>query len=157
MKTPLSNGPDMNPAAPLSSGPDANPLSSGPDKKVLSGPDPRGTGCKGTAAKEAVLSKAAAGSCTSPARETLRLPVLAEDALALTEAPDMDRKVVSPKLLLGRCSPAAAAAAAARSSAASWRKEPLRVSESMTLESSVYRSELEGVMAGESAAAPGRT
>jgi len=136
MKAPLSNGPDMNPA-PLSSGPDANPLSSGPDKKVLSGPDPRGTFCKGTAAKEAVLSNAAAGSCTSPARETLRLPVLAEDALALTEAPDMVRKVVSPKLLLGRCSPAAAAAAAARSSATSWRKEPLRVSESMTLESSV--------------------
>jgi hypothetical protein len=122
---------------PLSSGPDANPLSSGPDRKVLSGPDPRGTGCKGTAAKEAVLSNAAAGSCTSPARrETVRLPVLAEDALALTEAPEMVRKVVSPKLLQGRCSPAAAAA---RSSAAagSWRKEPLRVSESMTLESSV--------------------
>jgi hypothetical protein len=117
---------------PLSSGPDANPLSSGPDRKVLSGPDPRGTGCKGTAAKEAVLSNAAAGSCTSPARETVRLPVLAEDALALTEAPEMVRKVVSPKLLQGRCSPAA------RSSAAgSWRKDPLRVSESMTLESSV--------------------
>ena len=60
MKAPLSSGPDMKPE-PLSSGPDANPLSSGPDRKVLSGPDPRGTGCKGTAAKEAVLSNAAAG------------------------------------------------------------------------------------------------
>lgn len=132
MKAPLSNGPDMKPE-PLSSGPEANPLSSGPDKKVLSGPDPRGTGCKGTAAKEAVLSNAAAGSCTSPIRETVRVPVLAEDAFALTEAPEMVRKVVSPKLLQGRCRPAAAA----RSSAGSWRKDPLRVSESMTLESSV--------------------
>jgi hypothetical protein len=146
----------MNPA-PLSSGPDANPLSSGPDKKVLSGPDPRGTGCNGTAAKEAVLSNAAAGSCTSAARDTHRLPVRAEDGLALTEAPEIVRKVVSEKLLLGLCNPAMAAAARSSTTTTSCRNDPLRVSESSTEESSVYLSELDGVMAGESVMAPGRT
>lgn len=130
MKTPLSNGPDMKPA-PLSNGPEANPLSKGPDKNPFKGPDPRGTGCKGTAANEAVLSNEAAGSWASPEASTFGLPVRAVEALALTEAPEIALKVVSDAPLLALWRPAKSSAAI------SCRKEALRVSESRVLESTV--------------------
>lgn len=140
--TPLSIGPDIKPP-PLSKGPDAKPLSKGPDMKLFNGPEPRGIGCKGIAAKDAVLSNEAAGSRTSLARNAFWLPVLAVETLALTEAPEIVLNVVSVKFLLGLFK-------FDGSSTFSCLNDPLNVSESRVLESTVNRSEFDGVMAGES-------
>jgi hypothetical protein len=139
--TPFSIGPDIKPP-PLSKGPEANPLSRGPDIKPFKGPEPRGTGCRGIAEKDEVLSNEAAGSCISPANNALWL-LLAVETLALTDAPDIVLNVVSGKVLFCLCKPEG-------SSMISCLKEPLNVSESRVLESTVNLSEFEGVMAGES-------
>jgi len=134
--TPFSIGPDMKPP-PLSNGPEAN-LSNGPDMNPFKGPEPRGTGCKGIAANDEVPSKDAAGSRTSLASRAFWLPVLAVETLALTEAPDIVLNVVSGTFLPGL------------SSMLSCLNEPLNVSESRVLESTVNLSEFDGVMAGDS-------
>jgi hypothetical protein len=63
--------------------------------------------------------------------------------LALTDAPDIVLNVVSGKVLFGLCKPEG-------SSIISCLNDPLNVSESRVLESTVNLSEFEGVMAGES-------
>jgi hypothetical protein len=90
-----------------------------------------------------VLSNDAAGSRTSVADSAVWLPVRAVETLALTEAPEMALNVVSANNLVGLCK-------VEGSSKVSFLKEPLKVSESRVLESSVNLSELEGVMAGDS-------
>jgi len=140
--TPFSIGPDMKPP-PLSKGPEAKPLSRGPDMNPFNGPEQWGTGCKGIAANEEVLSNDAAGSWTSLANSALWLPVRAVETLALTEAPEMVLNVVSGTPLYVLCKPEA-------SSIMSCLNDPLNVSESRVLESTVYLSEFDGVMAGDS-------
>jgi hypothetical protein len=143
--TPFSIGPDMKPPL-LSNGPEAKPLSKGPDIKPFKGPEPRGTGCKGIAANEAVPSNDAAGSKKSPANNALWLPpVLAVETLALTEAPEIVLNVVSGKFLLCLCKPEEL-----ECSMLSCLKEPLKVSESRVLESTVNLSEFDGLIAGDS-------
>jgi hypothetical protein len=94
---------------PRSSGPDKNPLSSevpevgtpaerGPERGPEFGMDPRGTGCKGRALKEDVLSKAEARSNRMLEKElncSWEVMERGVAVLALTEAPEMTLKEVS--------------------------------------------------------------
>jgi hypothetical protein len=122
---PLSSGPERNP---LSSGPERKPLSSDPDRAPrFVGPEieapergmggggrgpergpefgiePRGTGCRGRALKEDVLSKDEARSNRMLLEELLNccscrevdMMELGVAVLALTEAPEMALKEVS--------------------------------------------------------------